>query len=437
MSWEYAFLLMVGLIVLFIFSGMPVAFAFLTTNLVGGFIFLRGEIGIVQVVDNATDLVTRFTLAAVPLFILLGSLFFSTGLARRVFDTLDACVGRLPGRLSFLTVGVSTVFSTLTGSTMANTAMLGSLMVPEMVQRGYKRYMAIGPIIGAGGLAMIIPPSTMTVLLGSIAELNIGALLLAGLIPGLVLATLYFLAVYIQVKLDPEGAPSYEVASPSFREILRLISLNILPVGFVIFCVVGLILLGLATPTEAAAFGVAGVILVSVLSGTFSVRKMIHALSETARITAMAFVIIMGSSIFSQILAVSGVGSGIQGIVGELNWDKTWMILVMFFIIIVLGTIMDNLSIILITVPIFFPIVELLNVDPIWFGIVMLIGLQMSSTTPPFGMLLFVMLGVAPKGTRYGEVVRAGLPFLACDAVLVCLLFIFPSLATYLARFLT
>lgn len=434
MPWYEALGLMVGLIVTLIFTGMPVAFAFLATNLVGGFVFLRGEIGIIQVVDNATDLVTRFTLAAVPLFVLLGSLFFSTGLARRVFDTLDACIGGVPGRLSYLTVGASTVFSTLTGSTMANTAMLGSLMVPEMMSRGYKRHMAIGPIIGAGGLAMIIPPSTMTVLLGSVAELNIGALLVAGLIPGLILAFFYFVAVFLQVQLDPSGAPAYSMTERSWSRVFKLVGINIIPVAFVIFCVVGLILLGIATPTEAAAFGVAGVILVSIFSRTFTIARLVAALTDTAKITAMAFLIVMGSSTFSQILAISGIGTGIKEIVNGSNWDSTTIVLLMFLIVILLGTIMDNLSIILITVPIFFPIVESIHVNPIWFGIVMLIGLEMSSTTPPFGMLLFVMLGVAPEGTRYGDVVRAALPFLFCDALVVCLLMFFPGLATFLSQ---
>ena len=162
-------------------------------------------------VSNAVDSVAMFALIPVPLFIIMGELFFHTGLAVRVFDALDRCFGRLPGRLSYITVAGGTIFATLSGSTMANTAMMGSLMVPEMTKRGYKSHMSMGPILGTGGLAMIIPPSALAVLLASLAEIDIGGLLIAGVIPGLILAGLYSVLIYIQVKIDPEAAPEYTV----------------------------------------------------------------------------------------------------------------------------------------------------------------------------------------------------------------------------------
>lgn len=202
---------LVGMVIVLMLLGIPVAFAFLTANFIGAMIFMGGLDEMPQIVVNAVESVTIFALIPVPLFIIMGELFFHTGLAVRVFDALDRCFGRLPGRLSYITVAGGTIFATLSGSTMANTAMMGALMVPEMTARGYKRHMSMGPILGTGGLAMIIPPSALGVLLASLAEIDIGKLLIAGVLPGLVLAILYSVLIYAQVKLDPEAAPSYEV----------------------------------------------------------------------------------------------------------------------------------------------------------------------------------------------------------------------------------
>ena len=202
---------LVGMVIVFMLLGIPVAFAFLTANIIGAMIYMGGLDAMPQIVVNAVESVTIFALIPVPLFIIMGELFFHTGLAIRVFDALDLCFGRLPGRLSYITVVGGTIFATLSGSTMANTAMMGSMMVPEMTSRGYKKHMSMGPILGTGGLAMIIPPSALAVLLASLAEIDIGKLLIAGVLPGLVLAALYSILIYAQVKIDKDAAPEYVV----------------------------------------------------------------------------------------------------------------------------------------------------------------------------------------------------------------------------------
>ena len=198
--------------------GVPEAIAFLITNIVGVMVFAGGIPGMLQIVENSIGLITSYTLAPVPLFILMGALFFHTGLAQRVFDALDKLLGRLPGRLAYLTVGGGTIFSTLTGNTIANTAMLGSLLVPEMRKRGYNNSLSLGPIIGTGGLAMIIPPSGLAVLLGSIANIDVGKLLIAGLVPGVILAMMFVVLITIQLRLDPESAPAYDVPGAALGE---------------------------------------------------------------------------------------------------------------------------------------------------------------------------------------------------------------------------
>ena len=416
--------------------GVPVAFAFLTANLVGAFLLMGGIAGLVQVVDNSTSLITTFTLVAVPMFVLMGALLFHSGLAIRVFDALDALFGRIPARLSYLTVVGGTTFSTLTGSTMANTAMLGSLMVPEMNRRGYAPHMSIGPIIGTGGLAMLIPPSSLGVLLGSLARIDIGALLIAGLLPGVILALLYCAVIYIQAKWRPEAAPAYDLEPVSNRRKLQLFITNILPLGIVIFAVVGFILLGLATPSEAAAFGALSVAALAAAFRCLTFEALRRSLLGTVSVTGMVFLLIVASSVFSQLLAFSGAsGAAIDWAVG-IDTGPLLKLLLMFGVLLVLGMFMDQISILLITIPVFFPLAKALGYDVVWFGIVVLLALEMSLTTPPFGLLLFLMLGVAPKGTTLPQVALAATPYLVSDALLLMILIAFPAVALYLPGFL-
>ena len=431
MEWYWAFALLLGMVVSFMAIGIPVAFAFIATNFIAVIIFVSTD-GLIQVVDNSTQLITRFTLGPVPLFIMMGSLFFHTGLAVKVFDGLDAVFGRLPGRLCYLTVAGGTLFSTLTGSSMANTAMLGSLMVPEMQRRGYSPKMSMGPILGTGGLAMIIPPSALGVLLASIAEIDVGKLLIAGFLPGVVLAALYAGMITLQLIRNPGSAPAYDVPYMTILVKLRMVCTNILPMGLIIFMVVGFIVLGIATPTEAGASGVLGVIILAVCFRSMSYKSMRTSLDATIKVSAMVFLILMNSTVFSQMLAFSGASKGLIEWVTSYELHRLMILLLMFFVLILLGMFMDATSMMLITVPIFFPLAHALGFDLIWYGLFVLITIEMAGTTPPFGLLLYVMLGVAPKGTTLIQVAKAAFPFLVCDAILILILVVFPDLAMWL-----
>lgn len=416
------------LVLAFMAMGVPVAFAFLAANLLGAWILVGDWYGPLQVVDNSTSLITSFTLVAVPMFVFMGALLFHSGLALRVFDALETLFGRLPARLSYITVAGGSTFSTLTGSTMANTAMLGSLMIPEMTRRGYAPHMSIGPIIGTGGLAMLIPPSSLGVLLGSLAGLNIGALLIAGILPGLVLAVGYSLVIYLQARLNPASAPSYGVQRVPVKRRVQLVVFNIMPLGLVVFCVVGFIVLGWATPSEAAAFGALSVAALAAFSRKLTIRALRAALASTVRISGMVFLLILSSSVFSQLMAFSGASTAVVEWSIALEAGPYAKLLLMFALMLVLGMFMDQLSIMLLTIPVFFPLATLMGFDPIWFGVVVLLALEMSLTTPPFGLLLFLMQSVAPKGTTLGQVIRAALPYLACDALLLGVLILFPAI---------
>jgi tripartite ATP-independent transporter DctM subunit len=433
MEWYWAFAFLLGMIIFMMAIGVPVAIAFLTTNIIGWLYFTGWDPdSILQVVDNSTILITRFTLGPVPMFILMGSIFFHTGLAIRVFDGLDALFGRLPGRLCFLTVAGGAIFSTLTGSSMANTAMLGSLMVPEMQRRGYNKRMSMGPILGTGGLAMIIPPSALGVLLASIASIDVGRLLIAGLLPGFTLAGLYAGMIALQLWWNPKGAPAYDVEPIPWSGKLKLVCTNILPMSFVVFMVVGFIIFGWATPTEAAAIGVFAVMILATAFGVLTTKAVVTSVDGTIRVAAMVFFILMNSTVFSQLLAYSGASAGMIEWATGFDVHRLMVLLVMFFVLLLLGMFMDATSMMLITVPIFFPLAGHLGFDLVWFGLFVLMTIEMAGTTPPFGLLLYVMIGVAPKGTTLFQVASAAFPFLVCDTILILILVWQPGLALWL-----
>lgn len=433
-AWYWAATFLIGMLIALMICGVPVALAFLMADAVGAFVFMGGMNGLVQIVANSTNSITIFTLIPVPLFILMGELFFHTGLAIRIFDVLDKIFAKVRGRLSYITVIGGTIFATLSGSSLANTAMLGSMMIPEMTKRGYKKHMAIGPILGTGGLAMIIPPSTLAVVLGSIGHIDVGGLLVGGLIPGVILASLYMFTIFIRTAIDKSAAPAYTTTSATFLEAVKLLLLNVLPMGLVILSVVGAILAGLATPTEASAFGVCAVIVLTLLYRVCSWAVIKKSIVNTAYISGMILLIVIGSSTFSELLAFSGTTSGLlQWAMGS-DVGALETLILMFVVLLALGMFMDQVSIMLITLPIYMPLVHRLGFDPVWFGIIMLLGLEIGLVSPPFGMELFIMKGVAPKGTTLAEIARAGFPFLLCAIVVAILVMAFPELVTVMSN---
>ena len=432
MEWYAAGGLMLGTVLGLMAIGFPVAFAFLGANVIGVVLFMGGSVGIDQLVANGASSILSFLLVAVPLFILMGELFFHSGLATKNFDSLDKLFGRLPGRLSYITIAGGTIFATLSGSSIATTAILGSVMVPESKRRGYKKYMVIGPILGSGGLAIIIPPSALAVLLGSIARMDVGALLLAGVLPGLGLAMLYAITVYLMVKIDPDAAPQYPVEWVSWLAKLRIVIVELMPLGLVLFCVIGLIILGIATPSEAAAFGVLGVLALMLGYGFFSWQAVRKSLEGALRVTVMTFMILVGSSTFSQILAYSGATGGIIEWSTGFELGRFVMLAMMFLVLLFLGMFVDAISMMLLTIPIFIPLITQLGFDPIWFGVIMLLAMEIGGITPPFGLLLFVMMGVTRGETTPTQIFLASAPFLGCAMVMLLLLAIFPQIALFL-----
>ncbi|HEY2337835.1 MAG TPA: TRAP transporter large permease subunit [Burkholderiales bacterium] len=434
MAWYWGTLILFGLGVGLMMVGVPVAIAFFATNIVAAVLFMGGANGIVQVINNGFGAMTNFALVPIPMFLLMGELYYHTGLASRMFNAIDKLMGNVPGRLAYVTVAGGTGFAALSGSSMGSTALLGSLMVPEMMRRGYSKYLSLGPIMGTGGLAVIIPPSALAVLLATLGRIDVGDLLVAGVIPGLVLSSMYVALIFVWTLVAPDSAPGYAVASVSLREKLWLIAVDVVPMFLVIVLCIGAMVAGWATPTEAAAIGCVGVIALAACFRCLGWRAFKKSLDGALRVTVMAFLIIFGSATFSQILAFTGASSGLIRWATGFELAPLAMLLVMLGVILFLGCFMDQLSMMLLTAPIFFPLAQTLHFDLIWFGLIMLLGLEIGYTTPPFGLLLFVLKGVAPRGTTMRDIYLAGMPFIACVLLLITLIIAFPPIATWLPR---
>ena len=394
----------IGGLVLLLVSGFPIAFAFLCMDLLGILVFI-GTRGVYQAPLQIFNSLSTFTLAPIPLFILMGELMFHSGVAYRTIDVLDKWLGRLPGRLSLLAAGGGILFSALSGSTLANTAMLGTVLMPDMQKRGYHHSMSVGPIVGVGGLAMLVPPSSLAVVLASLGHISVSKILVGGVLPGLLLGTLFALYIIIRCWLNPSLAPRYEVDASSWPERVILLVRYVFPLGLIIFMVLGLMLLGVATPTEAAATGVLGTLMVIAFFRKLGLRALKNAITGTLEITVMIFMIIAASNTFSSILAYSGATQGLLSVVKGLELPPLMILVGMQLLVFVLGMFMETISIMMICLPIFMPIVKILGFDPVWFGVIMLINFEMGLITPPFGMLLFVMKGVAPEGITLKEFV--------------------------------
>ena len=432
MEWFEALAVLLGVILVLMAIGMPVALAFLAANILGAWVFMGGERGVSQLLNNGFGSLTKYALMPIPLFLLMGEIFFYTGLGGRMFNAIDKLLGKLPGRLSYVTVLGGTAFSTLSGSSMGSTALLGSLMVPEMSRRGYKSYMSIGPILGTGGLAIIIPPSALAVLLATLAQIDVAALLLAGVIPGLMLAGFYLATIWLQTKIDPNAAPAYEVQSMSLAEKIVLLFREVLPMVGIMVVIIILMIEGFVTPSEAAAFGALGVLLLAAIFKCLTLDALRKSITGALRVTLMAYLIVFGSATFSQLLAFSGASRGLVKWATSFDLAPLAMLMIMFAVLLLLGMFMEQISIMLLTVPIFFPLAQSLGFDLVWFALIMLLSLEISFTTPPFGLLLFVMKGVAPTGTTMREIYTSAFPFIGCSLVLVALLIAFPNLALWL-----
>ena len=431
-DWGQAAWLMLGGSTVLLMIGMPVAFTFIGVNLIGAWLYMGHEPGLLQLVRSSVSSVASFALTPIPLFVLMGEVLFHTGIALKVIEGIEHLISRIPGRLAVVAVVSGTVFSAISGSTIATTTMLGSLMLPVMLARGYHPTLASGPIMAIGAVDMLIPPSALTVLLGSLSGISISKLLIGGVLPGIILSMAFVIWIVLRVKISPELAPQEE-AQPSLKgwPRYRLFVFYVLPTLCIFAVVVGALAQGWATPTECAALGAFATLVQASLFKVLKWSSMVKALEGTASISGMILFIILGATTFAQILSFSGASTGlVQWIIGQ-GLSKDLVIMGMMVVLIVVGVFVDQVSMMMITLPIFMPLVQSLGIDVIWFGILFLICMQMGLLLPPHGLLIMTMRGVAPPSVTMLHLYQAVAPYVLMSLLLLMAVFLYPPIATY------
>ena len=432
MEWYLVLLIMFGGLFVLMSAGMPVAFSFLVMSLVGSAVYLGGHAGLHQFIYGSMQSVMSFTLLPVPLFIFMGELMFATRLGLLAIDTLDALMGRLPGRLSLLSIGSGGIVGALCGSALASTALHGRLLFPEMRERGYSKFMSLGPIVTSGSLAMVIPPTALGVLLASLANVSVGNFLIGCIVPGILLVLVYGGYIVTVCMIRPDHAPPYEVSDEPVSRKAVLILKNVFPMALIVFLVTVTIYIGVCTPSESAALGAGGTMVLALFYRQLTWKVLREALDGALRTTAMIFFILVGSMAFSQILAFSGAGSTITQMTADLPLSPIILVICMQLMVIVLGAFMDQLSILMITLPIFMPIIRAIGFSDMVFIIMLLINVEMAGKTPPFGMSLFVLKGVVPEDVSTLDIYKSVVPFLFLDMLVMAMLLAFPVLVLWL-----
>lgn len=428
MSPTTAGLIGIILLVVLLFSRMPVAFvmAFLGA---AGFAYIRDFPAASALL--ATDLYTEFSqysLTVIPLFVLMGQIAYYAGISRRLYDSAYVLVGHLRGGLAMATVGACAAFSAVCGSTNAAAATMAVVTLPEMKRYGYDDGLATGTVAAAGSLGILIPPSVIFIVYGILTEQSIGKLFASGVIPGIILAALFLITVVIRVALNPSLAPAGEKASlatmaKSFLGVIETLVLFVM--------VIGGMFLGIFTPTEAAAVGAALTLLIALVRRQISWRDFMKSLLDTTRISCMVMTIVAGATIFGHFMNVTFLPTRLAEWVVHLalpNWAVMSLIILIYL---AGGCFMDSLAMVMLTVPIFYPVVQHLGFDPIWFGVIIVLVTEMGVITPPVGVNVYVVAGIA-KDVPLEKIFKGVAPMVLPLLILCGLLIAFPQIALYL-----
>lgn len=418
----------VGILFLLIFLRMPIAFAMALVGFVG-FIYLCSLEGALSIMARETfTSVSSYDFAVLPLFILMGEFAFHSGLSKKLYHAAYKWLGHWPGGLAMATIVGCAAFAAGCGSGIATAATMGAVALPEMKKYHYAPALATGCVAAGGTLGILIPPSALFIVYGILTEQSISKLFISGIFPGLLLSALFMLTIYALVKLNPSLASSAHAAS--IRE--RLVSL----VGTVEMLALFLIIMGglyggIFTPNEAGGIGAAGALLIGLARRGFSWQRFTAALTETGRTTAMIFAILIGAMIFNRFLAMSGIPDSLVGFASRLPIPPLAIIGVLVFVYMVLGALFDEVAITLLTIPIFFPVIVALGIDPIWFGVVFCILMEMGAILPPVGINVFVIAGAVRDVPMY-TIYRGILPFIIPMLLTIGLMMVFPQIALFL-----
>jgi len=428
MSPETTGLVGIALLLILFLLRMPVAFAMALVGF-AGFAYLNGtESALTILAQDIYETLSSYPLSVIPMFILMGSMAFASGISQRLYKTCYSWLGQYRGGLTVATVIACSGFAAICGSTAATAATMGAIALPEMKKYGYDDQLATGTVASAGTLGILIPPSTVLIVYGILTEESIGRLFISGILPGIIMTLFFVVTVVILCRQKPEMAPPGP--STSLKE--KILSLGgILEALLLFLLTIGGLFLGWFSPTQAGSIGAFGAFLIGLFRGKLRFRKTVGVLRDGLRTACMVLFIITGAAIFGHFLAISNIPFALADWVGNLPIPPMAIMVIIVLIYFVGGFFMDSMALIVVTIPIFFPIVTRFNFDPIWFGVIIVMVGEMGVITPPVGVNVFVIKGIAPD-VPLQTIYRGIMPFLAAIIVLTVLLMFFPQIATYL-----
>ncbi|MBW2598584.1 MAG: TRAP transporter large permease [Deltaproteobacteria bacterium] len=421
---------LVGIAALFIliFLRIPVGFVMAAVGFLGFGSIVSFDASMNMVVKDLFSVFGSYSLTVIPLFVLMGQLAYHSGISKRLFNSAYKFIGHWPGGLAIATVGACAAFAAICGSTNATAATMGAATLPEMKRYNYKPELATGVVAAGGSLGILIPPSVIFIVYGILTEQSIGRLFMAGLLPGLILVLLFILAIVIWTRMRPELGPKGPKAP--LREKLASLS-GLIETLLLFILIMGGLFWGFFTPTEAGAIGAFGTLLLALAGRNLTTKGFIASLAETTRISCMILVIVAGATIFGHFLAITRIPFDIARGVSEIQLPRYAVMLIIITVYLVGGCVIDSLALIMLTVPIFYPVVLFLGYDPIWFGVVIVLVTQIGVITPPVGINVYVVSGVA-RDIPLHVIFKGVLPFLVALIIGTLLLIPFPQIALFL-----
>jgi len=433
MSIELTTVLMFISMLVLAFMGLPIGFALAGIGLIFGFV-LWGPESAFTLAPIIFSKSTNFILIAIPLFVFMANMLERSDVAEKLYKAIHIWTGALRGGLAIATVGVCTVIAALSGLSATGTVTMGLIALPEMLKRKYDKGIAIGCIMAGGALGTLIPPSTDLIVFGAFASVSVGRLFAGAILPGLILATLFIVYIAIRCHFSPELGPPLpreERATITWSQRFKSLQGLVLPL-LLIASVLGIIFSGVATPSEAAAVGAFGSVICAVASRKFGLQILKEVCYRSLRLTCLMMWIVFGASIFVSVYTALGAPELIHDFVSVLPVNR-WLIMVMMQVVIIgLGMLLEPIGILMLTIPVFIPIIKDLGFDPIWFGVLFIVNLEMSYLTPPVGMNLFYMKGIVPQGITMGDIYRSAIPFVGVQIVGLALCMLFPQIILWL-----
>ncbi|WP_102027620.1 TRAP transporter large permease [Salirhabdus sp. Marseille-P4669] len=433
MSPEFIGVIGIILLLVFVILGVSVGLSLFLVGFIGVSMLTDWQVGLAQLGSSSFGTANNFSLSVIPLFILMGMFMSNTGLGKELFNAVDKWIGHLRGGLAMATIGASSIFAAISGSTNATTATLAKIAIPEMNEYKYRTTFSTAAVAAGGTLGILIPPSVILIIYGALTNEPIGHLLIAGIIPGVILTLLFMLLINIQVRMDPSIAPR-KTERVSLLDKFK--SLKVVWPFMVIFLIsIGGIYFGYFTPTEAGAIGAFGAFVITIIMRRLTWKGLLASLDESIRLTVMLFLILIGADLFGRFLALSGIPRYLTEVVGTLNVSPYIILMLILAVYFILGMFLEGIAIMVLTLPIVYPLITQLGFDGLWFGIIMVMVLNIGVLTPPLGLSVYIISGVV-KDVPIEKIFKGVVPAIITMVIFTILLIVFPDIATFLPSFI-